>query len=393
MKTFILTFISFLVVQFSFAQYTPYGEPIEIEGSLETNQTLPSHTSSFTSDNCIWSDIRALNEINTADADVYPWLSPDGLRLYFTQDQGNIVLLMASRTSVDSLFGNVQPLSFNMPGLDYVSCWLTNDELEIFLTTSSIGYTDFYYANRSSINSPFSTPTQMQINGISPSFYSGPSLTQDKSQLFLYKGSGTDSIYVFTQTGPLTYDFSERLPIGDTGAGQLSKDGLKYYIGVNVPTTGELYVSSRDSLAGSFTSFTPLMGTINTPLWELTPTLNGSGDIMVFATSSNNQWNGNDLYIAKGHCTPVSIEEVDKSDTELVIYPNPTTGALTIKHARQGAEQLHIYDLHGRLMLAQSLERQESEVTIDMNGMEKGMYFCQIIMASGQHKMAKIIVE
>ncbi len=77
---------------------------------------------------------RALSEINHEErVDAYPWLSADGLRIYYTAnaDEGiDDKLFMASRNSTDDAFENITELDVNLEGEANVSCWLTNDELK-----------------------------------------------------------------------------------------------------------------------------------------------------------------------------------------------------------------------------------------------------------------------
>lgn len=390
MKSFTLIIISLFIFQCTYAQSNVDGPAQAGDTPVAANDNL--NTSPFT-DNCIWDNVRALDEININGAgDGYPWLSPDGLRLYFTQNQGNNVFMIASRTSVDSLFGNLQPLGVGFAGENNRSCWLTNDELEIFFTLlDPLNVPTLYHAERNSLSDAFSTPVEVQLIGANAGYYAGASLTQDKSQLFIYSSFGGDkTTQFFNQIGNLEYEYAGSMPIS-TGAGELSKDGLKYYVSISNADGINLHASSRASLTDDFTFFAPLAGTANSEVTETQPATDGSGEIMVFVRSVTGGGSAADLYIATGDCL-TSVNDVHETGAQLVVYPNPATDKLTIDMGNQAADQLHIYDLHGKLIIAQSLGAQENEITIDMSALEKGMYFCEVIMASGEHGMAKVII-
>ena len=64
----------------------------------------------------VFGNIRSLSEINTADMEMRPFLSPDALSIYYC-DATLSQIFEATRASLNDPFGNVQHLSqFDMPG-------------------------------------------------------------------------------------------------------------------------------------------------------------------------------------------------------------------------------------------------------------------------------------
>jgi len=270
MRTFILAMIIFLWCTPFYAQLDPNGAPITAD-NVSSNSTAYYEDTQLGFQDCIWGGVRPLNEINTDDSESYPWLSLDGLRLYFTQQQqGQNSFMMASRTSVDSLFGNPDFLSVpQIPDYRPTSCWLTNDELEIFYTVNLSTTTQLYHAVRDSIEAAFLSPTLVEVDGVDLDFYGGPSLTQDKSQLFLYSRiDDVKNLYVFEQTGTHHYTFSHELDVNNPFPGQLTKNGLGYYM----TQSNDLYSSYRYTLNGNFGQFDYLQGTINSSSRDIQPT-------------------------------------------------------------------------------------------------------------------------
>lgn len=391
MKT--LPLILFLLIGITLhAQYDSNGAPITND-DFPINNEAPYYEDTQTEfQDCIWEDVRPLDEINTSSADAYPWISPDGLRLYFTQRQGNEdFFMMASRTSIDSLFGNIDFLPVTQI-LDYSarSCWLTNDELEIFYSVSLSNNSQLYHAVRDSVGAAFSSPTLVQLSGIELDFYAGQSLTQDKSQLFLYANAGTKNVYIFNETETNNYSFSHALNFSPALYGQLTKNDLGYYVASG---GNDLYSSYRNSVDSTFSSFAPLVGQINSSNIEGQPTFSENEDIMVFIRANDDFWTENDLYIAHGQCIPTNIEHTDPYEYGITIYPVPASEKLTIDAENEGIEQVNLYDVLGKHALTWSSKYPHNQVNIDTQALAKGVYFCQITLISGYTITRKIVVE
>ena len=72
-------------------------------------------------------------------------------------------------------------------------------------------------------------------------------------------------------------------------------------------------------------------------------------------------------------------------ETGLRIYPNPTTGQLTIENGQLTIEKVEIFDVHGRLQKSETI-KSKTDITIDISHFPAGFYF---LRADG--KTAKII--
>ena len=93
---------------------------------------------------------RALSEINNSVAgEGYPWISADGLRLYYTSTSGesNFMIYYSERATVESLFQAPVPASINV--VAPLSIWLSENEMEAYATTfdSNIGKLYYYQRN------------------------------------------------------------------------------------------------------------------------------------------------------------------------------------------------------------------------------------------------------
>ena len=101
----------------------------------------------------------------TAADEFDPWLSPDGLHLYFSPESvvpgGHQNLSFATRTARGSAFGPPTVISELDNDFGEGDPALTYDETVMVYTstqTGSIGNTDLWYATRASTSDPFGTP-------------------------------------------------------------------------------------------------------------------------------------------------------------------------------------------------------------------------------------------
>lgn len=380
MKTFITILLTSFTCITTYAQYDSNGMPITDDNVPSNSITTYYEDTPTGFQDCIWEDVRPLDEINTNNADAYPWISPDGLRLYFTQGS----FKMASRTNIDSLFGNIEVLPLQVDGFP-ISSWLTNDELEIFYSVNSVTST-LYHAIRDSIGAAFSSPTIVQLSGLDLDFLSGPSLTQDKSQLFLYSSDNEDDIHVFEQINTNNYIFSHTLDFANPQPGQLTKNSLGYYV---TSESFDLYSSYRNSVDSTFNSFIPLEGIVNSSNLETQPTLSENEEFMVFVTSLNDSWGSNDLYIARGKCTPTHVEQAHQY--QITIRPIPASSNLNINIENEVIKQVNLYDVLGKYVLSQT--QKNNQINIDVQNLPPGVYFCQINLKSGHSTTRKIVIE
>ena len=322
-------------------------------------------------------NIRALTEINKTDtAEAYPYLSPDGLRLYFAQGvPGSSGLYYVSRTNTSSYFSNKQLVSSYFSGNQQKGCWLTNDEKEIFYVDNDV----LYYASRSSISSSFSAPVIVNLIGNPVTTIYGPSLSPDKQELYLTASSSNKSILRFQKTANLQYTLTDTLHVPsnyNAGPGQLSKDGLKFYAAlfISIENKTKLFQYSRSSLSSTFDALTLMLldVSINDINYSSNtqPSVSADGNIIVWVRNACGiVWNDNDLFIATN--TSVGKQEITFGMAPAV-YPNPARDIVNIEGIADVHCEMLIYNHMGELVHHQFLENKSN--TINISSLPKGIY-------------------
>lgn len=151
-----------------------------------------------------YSNIRPLSEVNDQNlSDSYPWLSPDGLHLYFTKQHGSdITFLVATRNSTADKFGAAEKLGVQLPHVsNNMSCFLSNDEKEFFALSGN----KIYYATRPTKTARFNVPVEI-ANSDNNGYISGITMTNDAHELFVYNSVGfrNTQILRFVNNGKVT---------------------------------------------------------------------------------------------------------------------------------------------------------------------------------------------
>ncbi len=132
--------------------------------------------------------IRPLEEVNDPNvSDSYPWLSADGLRIYFTKQHGSkITFYVANRTATEGTFGKPVEMGITLPKVNNnMSCYLSSDEKEIYALSGEV----IYYAARKTTKDKFGVPVEIANTGAT-GYLSGITLTDDASEMFVYNSVG-----------------------------------------------------------------------------------------------------------------------------------------------------------------------------------------------------------
>jgi hypothetical protein len=264
----------------------------------------------------ILDDVWELSELNDPNyTDAYPYLTDDGLRIYFTSNDGmGNNLFFSSRPDLDTDFASKQLLDSTLFS-NILSSWLTPDELEMYFTN----YIGLFHVTRPTTTSPFGTVTEITLVGGNTAFISGPSLAPGGDELYLYNGDG---LLEFEYTNDTTYTFvSEVLPpLGyGGGVGQLSKDGLELYWSLNLIGSDlhSLFIAERSSLGTSFSNPVQMNSLINVAnINNSQPSYATAANALVWVRNDLPLWEGNQLYVAQA--SEVSVVELGPESKELV---------------------------------------------------------------------------
>jgi len=143
-------------------------------------------------------------EIMSSASDGSPWLSPDGLRLYFSSDRlGMENIFVATRANTGTAFGPPAQITELISTGNEREIALSHDELEAFVVIDT-GNFDIYRTTRPDLGSPFSA--LQRVTELSTARDEiGVSLTADGTTMFLNydavaSGAGNSEIFQATRS-------------------------------------------------------------------------------------------------------------------------------------------------------------------------------------------------
>jgi hypothetical protein len=401
---------------------------------LTTETTPVAYIDSTTEENAKTVDCRETNGINKSKvADSYPYLSEDGLRLYFTSNRegGHGRFFISTRKSINDPFAEPKVLSKNLTD-GYYAGTLTGDELTLCMVNSG----SMYISTRSNRNEEF--PSPIIVTGTTDSYNFGPSISKDGKEIIVtVKSGGKDKIRVYRRTGPATVDLKSSFSFtegSDPGPGQFSKDGLSYYFSVEKNDKESLWRFTRKTITDDiFGNPEQLPEHIKGLKNYLQPSLNGDGSILVFVTSPNNVWEGDDIILVnifkKDFASPRladsvisntgnSVKMINKISTpqlieysnslkeylnpskqltiktkdpangngiyQLKVYPNPFAASINVEISElpgHGA-LFNLYDLSGKIIKQQKINDLQTRVVV--NQLLAGVYTYQVVDEKGK---------
>jgi len=386
MKKPILLFTASLFSLASWAQLPRLEAPdfVEYESQQEADFLLPIAEENSNFSYAGLQAARNLKEVNMeGGTDAYPWLSKDGLRLFWTQTiDGMDQIVQAERPNLEATFGQASVMGLNLVGLDNMSVWLSADELTALHTVREEGKINLYFSQRKNKKEEFSTAAAiLSLEGIADlEFISAPSLTQDLGELYIYhSGSNGQQILRFKLGAfPGLYQFEDVLIEGDDiEPGRLSHDGLRF---VCNNAQRELLIFERSSLSEEWVEQESI------PLPSDFSQIAFSEQEMVMVHSYDRLWESNQLHLAKSIFASKSqrLAAENAEELKLQLYPHPVQQRFTVAPLlpqEASLERAELYGLSGQKLREFPLEGQAAQYEFDLGNLPSGSY---ILRLSGQ---------
>jgi hypothetical protein len=340
----------------------------------------------------LYDSIRTLSEINNpTNADAYPWISPDGLRLYYTSGLNSNQVMYTQRPNAASYFvtPTIVPISISSPS----SYWFSADELDVYICTTN----ELYFAHRSSVSSSFNTPVLINLTGATFSFVKEASLNATQDVLFICLFSSSSSIAEFSRTSATSFSFVRNLPIPAgyiTSPGQISKDALTiFYGGKNTLGKSSIFQLTRPTVADTFaiSTFQQVQGINDTTILS-----NGQASMsdnlhyVAFVRNDAPTWAANDLFIGHNGAVTSIFEPVGK-EMSISFFPNPSSGKFNFQMESIKGNKLdgifEIYNVVGEMLLHQPISNE-----IDISNCPDGIYFVKVYSGTKVYN-TKIVVQ
>lgn len=347
--------------------------------------------------------VRALAELNIAgEADAYPWISADGLRLYYSQGEDTKICI-AKRSNVSENFSAPETLPlFRNDSVDCFSAWLTADEKTMFYirrdSTSGSRITSLYCTSRLETSVDFDSTWKINIVGDVSGFISGPSLTQDLQHLFLYNSDrdGIENIISLYKTDENEYTIKDTLTVPpgySIAPGQLSIDGNRYYCTLDQGVkSGRLAVYSGCVSPRRFENISILdLSSFDEMGYDMNqPTISADGKHLFFVNSPQVEWKHNDLYYAYQWETQLVQKFALNRARTVAISRGRDNLQFVIDPLYAKDAVLKIYDAAGRLR-ERVVNADGTVIVLSSNALQSGLYFYELKTEIGHSVAGKFV--
>lgn len=419
-----------------------YEKPVLVQDVAEEPVTENPPVSKSLS----WPECSETDKINISDkCEAYPWLSGDGLRLYFTsnRDGGHGNIYFSERTATNMPFGKAEKM-FRTKENRYYAASLTNDELTMYITMES--YT-LYVAERKSKTEPFGEPRL--IPELKEKKLFGPGISPDGKEMmvvdyggdqFNAKNRRIEKIviwYVKGTDGRFVEKGRLDVPEGKVpGPGQIGKDGLTFYCSMTIGNSKpeHLYCFTRTALGGPFSFSHQLADEVNVTESSLQPSVNDDGTILAYVINNDGMWNGDDIRVVQLNApltdkqaekampalemvnrvnvievtevqpevkvvalnsdrlnlpvlpkTPKTAVAVEVKTPAVEIYPNPFKDNLVVSFLKpvNGNLLLELFDATGKRVLAEKISGAAASAMVKTTGIPSGTFTCRITGTGG----------
>lgn len=245
-----------------------------------------------------------VNELNSPLIDWKPWISPDGLEMFFSSDREDVTTMYhiyytTRATELDPWSPPVRVLEVDQPPRQH-DPYLSGDRLKMYFTSWRVGgpASDkaLWSITRQDTSSPWDSATQTQL----------PVLNGDASN---------EGIWI-------------------------SEDELTIYFGKAVTTTYDIYMATRASANDDFSPPVPVVE-LNDTSHDRFPCLTPD-ELAVFFSSDRAGSNGVDLYLAVRDSTtdpfgtPVNVSQINSAQNDYKPYYHAPTEMLYFCSDRPG---------------------------------------------------------
>jgi hypothetical protein len=241
--------------------------------------------------------VAEITELSSSGQEDAPWISSDGLRIYFSRDltpPGHGDVYFASRSSPTEPFGMAALVTNVSTAGQEGRAWLTSDELTVAVSTTYDGPLDIDMITRPA-GQPFGTPTNTHLAMVNArgSMRIDPFLTDDLLRLYFAADTGPGArwqMWIATRA-TVGDDFGavSLVPgVNDSSLNEIAptlyqNEQLLLFSSFPTAAAPDLYYATRSSATGNFGPAAKIP-TVNTSSSEAWAVLSHDGCELYFAS-------------------------------------------------------------------------------------------------------------
>ncbi len=264
-------------------------------------------------------------EVNTEYAEWDPFLSADGLSLYYSKGKTDIFyfhrLYQATRQEPFGPFTSINEISeLNYSGGHIQDPWVSSDNLRLYYMRTEPGnYWRLKFSERASVNDPWPVGVNISELNVLNQMLRSPTLTADELTIFFSSfptnpipgGEGGDDIWMATR--PNRYspfgNITNQIGINtadNEGGPSVSPDGLTLVFDSHRNGPSQLFKATRQSLTQPFGNIEHLWACDTPGGSSATPCLSGDGSAIYYR--SHTATRSTDIFVSYLTVTRAAID-------------------------------------------------------------------------------------
>jgi PKD repeat protein len=210
-----------------------------------------------------------------------------------------------------------------------------------------------------------------------------PAISSDVEPLVSYSASGTYNVQLIV-TGPGgidTLDQTVSIDVSQPVNAQFGTNAVDLYL----PNAIITCTNNSTNANGYFWDFGDGSTSSDANPWHQ---YMQEGDYTITLIGVNNACpNDTATQVVHVH-DDLSVSEANLSS--VLLYPNPSTGIVTVSSPNAELNNVKVYDEFGKLVVEQQLDQQENKV--DLSRFANGTYLFRILNKTGQETLRKLVV-
>lgn len=107
----------------------------------------------------------------------------------------------------------------------------------------------------------------------------------------------------------------------------------------------------------------------------------------------NNYLPGDEVIITAVYNSLISVDEKNSVESKLIAYPNPTSDLILLSNEGKRIKSVWIQSADGKTVASQQNNLSQTNVTLNLGGLTKGLYFATITYLDGSFETIKILKD
>ncbi|MBI2968314.1 MAG: SBBP repeat-containing protein [Bacteroidetes bacterium] len=224
--------------------------------------------------------------------------------------------------------------------------------------------------------------------------------------IFLTKYDEAGNVLWAKAAGGTEYDYASSISTDLNGSVYIAGSFRSYSITFNSDTltnknagTPDIFLAKYDAsgillwaLSAGETDYDETNSVTTDPNGNVYMTGYFQSDFITFGSTTITNAGGYDMFLVK-YNIQTRVENLNSSSfDEMMIFPNPTTGKVSIAGIGANINTIEIFDLFGKTIHIYNFEKGKTQIAVSVDDMPVGVYYYKVMIKGLMQKTGKVII-